>query len=117
MCPQTELDSFLIEISALIFAKKDDKEGKEGWLLDQILDKTGMKGTGTPRTLPPARDQRLQRAHLTAGPSVRQSCEQASLPDPGSQAAQHQAAPPCLLSGSHISWCCLGACCWWRANL
>ena len=43
---QTELDSFLIEISALIFAKKDDKEGKDGWLLDQILDKTGMKGTG-----------------------------------------------------------------------
>ena len=43
---QTELDSFLIEISALIFGKADDKEGKEGWLLDKILDKTGMKGTG-----------------------------------------------------------------------
>ena len=43
---QTELDSFLIEISALIFGKADDKEGKDGWLLDQILDKTGMKGTG-----------------------------------------------------------------------
>ena len=43
---QTELDSFLIEISALIFGKADDKEGKDGWLLDKILDKTGMKGTG-----------------------------------------------------------------------
>jgi hypothetical protein len=41
---QTELDSFLIEISALILAKKDD-DGS--FLVDKILDKTGMKGTGT----------------------------------------------------------------------
>ena len=40
---QTELDSFLIEISALILAKKDD-DGS--FLVDKILDKTGMKGTG-----------------------------------------------------------------------
>jgi 6-phosphogluconate dehydrogenase len=40
-----ELDSFLIEISALILAKEDDqKDG--GFLVDMILDKTGMKGTG-----------------------------------------------------------------------
>ena len=42
---QTELNSFLIEITALIFGKKDDKGG-DGFLLDKVLDKTGMKGTG-----------------------------------------------------------------------
>ncbi len=41
---QTELSSFLIEITALIFKKKDE-DGK-GYILDSILDKTGMKGTG-----------------------------------------------------------------------
>ncbi|QEE29463.1 decarboxylating NADP(+)-dependent phosphogluconate dehydrogenase [Terriglobus albidus] len=38
-----ELDSFLIEISAEIFAKKDD-DGQP--LLDKILDTAGQKGTG-----------------------------------------------------------------------
>ncbi len=38
-----ELDSFLIEISAIIFAKKDD-DGSA--LLDKILDTAGQKGTG-----------------------------------------------------------------------
>ena len=42
---QTELSSFLIEITALIFKKKDE-DGKS-YILDSILDKTGMKGTGT----------------------------------------------------------------------
>ena len=41
---QGDLDSFLIEISSLILPKKDDKG--EGYLVDKILDKTGMKGTG-----------------------------------------------------------------------
>jgi 6-phosphogluconate dehydrogenase len=40
-----ELDSFLIEITAKIFRKKDD-QGAGGHLVDYILDKTGMKGTG-----------------------------------------------------------------------
>ena len=40
---QTELDSFLIEISALILAFKDE-DGQP--LVNKILDKTGMKGTG-----------------------------------------------------------------------
>ena len=40
-----ELESFLIEITAAIFRKKDDKGG-DGYLLDKVLDKTGMKGTG-----------------------------------------------------------------------
>ncbi|KAG9451987.1 hypothetical protein H6P81_004891 [Aristolochia fimbriata] len=40
-----ELESFLIEITADIFKVKDDLAG-EGELVDKILDKTGMKGTG-----------------------------------------------------------------------
>ncbi|KAE8649200.1 hypothetical protein Csa_014860 [Cucumis sativus] len=39
-----ELESFLIEISADIFKVKD--EHGDGELVDKILDKTGMKGTG-----------------------------------------------------------------------
>ncbi|KAI5069643.1 hypothetical protein GOP47_0015944 [Adiantum capillus-veneris] len=39
-----ELESFLVEITADIFAVKD--ELAEGELVDKILDKTGMKGTG-----------------------------------------------------------------------
>lgn len=42
---ETELQSFLIEITGLIFAKKDDLT-EDGHLVDRILDKTGMKGTG-----------------------------------------------------------------------
>jgi 6-phosphogluconate dehydrogenase len=38
------LDSYLIEITTKILAKKDDKAG--GFVVDKILDKTGMKGTG-----------------------------------------------------------------------
>ncbi|KAK9914761.1 hypothetical protein WJX75_000215 [Coccomyxa subellipsoidea] len=40
---KSELDSFLIEITALILAKKDE-DGQP--LANKILDKTGMKGTG-----------------------------------------------------------------------
>ena len=42
---KTELDSYLIEITAIILAKKDD-QGEEGEVVDYVLDKTGMKGTG-----------------------------------------------------------------------
>ena len=41
---QGVLDSFLIEITSLILPTKD-KMG-DGFLVDKILDKTGMKGTG-----------------------------------------------------------------------
>lgn len=41
-----DLESFLIEITAAIFAKKDDLEDDGSYLLDKILDQTGMKGTG-----------------------------------------------------------------------
>jgi 6-phosphogluconate dehydrogenase len=40
---KSELDSFLIEITAAIFAKKDE-DGKP--LIDKILDAAGQKGTG-----------------------------------------------------------------------
>ena len=43
---QSELDSFLIQISAEILAFKDPNGS--GFLVDRILDKTGMKGTGGP---------------------------------------------------------------------
>mmetsp|Transcript_4510 Transcript_4510/g.6835 ORF Transcript_4510/g.6835 Transcript_4510/m.6835 type:complete len:303 (-) Transcript_4510:243-1151(-) len=39
-----ELQSFLIEITSKIMAKKEE-DGKE-YVVDKILDKTGMKGTG-----------------------------------------------------------------------
>ena len=41
-----DLSSFLVEITAIILAKKDDRPGASGDLIDVILDKTGMKGTG-----------------------------------------------------------------------
>lgn len=41
---QGELDSYLIEITADIFAKVDEDTGKP--LVDMILDKAGQKGTG-----------------------------------------------------------------------
>jgi 6-phosphogluconate dehydrogenase len=37
------LESFLIEITARIFGVSD---GADGWLVDQVLDKAGQKGTG-----------------------------------------------------------------------
>eukprot|EP00904_Undaria_pinnatifida_P004644 jgi/Undpi1/14180/HiC_scaffold_9.g03829.m1 len=40
-----ELQSFLIEITAVIFSRKDDLSDN-GHVVDKILDKTGMKGTG-----------------------------------------------------------------------
>lgn len=41
---KTELESFLIEITAIIFKKKD-ADGKT-FVVDKIVDKTGSKGTG-----------------------------------------------------------------------
>jgi len=42
---ETELDSYLIEITGIILAKEDKITGK-GEVVDYVLDKTGMKGTG-----------------------------------------------------------------------
>ena len=43
---KTELESYLIQITADIFAKKDDLVDDGSHVVDKILDKTGMKGTG-----------------------------------------------------------------------
>lgn len=40
-----DLDSYLIEITTDIFAKKDE-EKKEEYVVDQVLDRAGQKGTG-----------------------------------------------------------------------
>ena len=40
-----DLESFLIEITAKVLRKKDDLG--DGFLVDKILDKTGMKGAGS----------------------------------------------------------------------
>eukprot|EP00616_Rhizochromulina_sp_CCMP1243_P003160 CAMPEP_0118964004 /NCGR_PEP_ID=MMETSP1173-20130426/1808_1 /TAXON_ID=1034831 /ORGANISM="Rhizochromulina marina cf, Strain CCMP1243" /LENGTH=492 /DNA_ID=CAMNT_0006912425 /DNA_START=23 /DNA_END=1501 /DNA_ORIENTATION=- len=40
-----ELQSYLVEITSHIMAKKDE-ENKSGYVVDSVLDKTGMKGTG-----------------------------------------------------------------------
>ncbi len=39
-----DLDSFLIEITATVLARRDDLG--DGWLLDKVLDAAGQKGTG-----------------------------------------------------------------------
>ncbi|NNF00672.1 MAG: NADP-dependent phosphogluconate dehydrogenase, partial [Pyrinomonadaceae bacterium] len=41
---EAELNSFLVEITAKILSKKDDKS--EGYLVERILDTAGQKGTG-----------------------------------------------------------------------
>jgi len=45
-----ELESFLMEISGIILAKRDDRpatpKGEQASLVDLIVDRTGMKGTG-----------------------------------------------------------------------
>ncbi|KAL6753626.1 6-phosphogluconate dehydrogenase, decarboxylating [Haematococcus lacustris] len=41
---KSELASFLVEITAIIMAKKDEQA--EGFLVDKIVDQTGSKGTG-----------------------------------------------------------------------
>jgi 6-phosphogluconate dehydrogenase len=38
------LESFLIEITAKLFTVRDERTG--GWLVDQVLDQAGQKGTG-----------------------------------------------------------------------
>lgn len=42
---KTKLDSYLIEITSIILGRKDDLTD-DGYIVDKILDKTGMKGTG-----------------------------------------------------------------------
>ena len=85
-----DLDSFLIEITAQIFARKDDQEGSDGYLVDHVLDKAAQKGTGkwtvqsaldlgTPvtaiteavfaRSLSAIKDQRVAASKVLPGPT------------------------------------------------
>ncbi len=87
---QGSLESFLIEITAAIFAKRDQKTG--GALVDAILDRAGQKGTGKwtsqnaldlgipttaiteavfARALSAAKDERVAAAALLSGPDPR----------------------------------------------
>jgi len=43
---QGELKSFLIEITADIFKKMDDRGDEKNYLVDQVMDRTANKGTG-----------------------------------------------------------------------
>eukprot|EP00485_Elphidium_margaritaceum_P009148 CAMPEP_0202689814 /NCGR_PEP_ID=MMETSP1385-20130828/4998_1 /ASSEMBLY_ACC=CAM_ASM_000861 /TAXON_ID=933848 /ORGANISM="Elphidium margaritaceum" /LENGTH=496 /DNA_ID=CAMNT_0049345011 /DNA_START=67 /DNA_END=1557 /DNA_ORIENTATION=- len=91
-----DLDSFLIEITANIFKKKDDiqndeKQEEQAYLVDKVLDKTGQKGTGlwtvkesaeqgiaaptiaaalTARNLSSLKEERLKAAQKFVAPSV-----------------------------------------------
>jgi len=90
---QGELASYLIEITSQILAKKDDVTG-EGYVVDYILDKTGMKGTGKwtiqegaeqaiavptmaaaldTRVLSGRKSERLEACKVLAGPSISES--------------------------------------------
>lgn len=61
-----ELESFLIEITTKIFAKKEDGE----FVVDMILDKTGMKGTGR-WTVQEAAEQSVATPTITAALDAR----------------------------------------------
>jgi 6-phosphogluconate dehydrogenase len=59
-----KLSSYLIEITAKILQKEDDVTGK-GYVVDYILDKTGMKGTGR-WTVQEAAEQSVAAPTITA---------------------------------------------------
>ena len=94
-----ELDSYLIEITAAVLARKDDDTGKP--LVDIILDKAGQKGTGkwtsqsaldlgipTPtinaavvaRTMSAFKDERVAASKILSGPATTKcTCDKAEL--------------------------------------
>jgi len=63
------LESYLIEITAKILVKPDDVTG-EGYVIDYILDKTGMKGTGR-WTVQEAAEQSVAAPTIAAALDVR----------------------------------------------
>lgn len=63
------LSSYLIEITAKILNKTDDVTGK-GYVIDYILDKTGMKGTGR-WTVQEAAEQSVAAPTITASLDAR----------------------------------------------
>jgi 6-phosphogluconate dehydrogenase len=84
-----DLDSYLIEITADIFSKKDEETGKP--MVDVILDKAGQKGTGKwtvqsslelgvsaptiaeavfARIISSIKDERVEASKILTGPSI-----------------------------------------------
>src|SRR5699024_3267388 len=94
-----ELDSYLIEITADIFAKVDEETGKP--LVDVILDTAGQKGTGKwtsesaldlgvplpiitesvfARFISAMKDERVKASQILSGPEVKRvECDKAEL--------------------------------------
>ena len=91
---QGPLESFLIEITAKIFAVRDPET--DGWLVEKVLDKAGQKGTGRwtaqialelgipvpsisaaidARVISSMKTQRERAANVLAGPSVTLAAE------------------------------------------
>eukprot|EP00475_Leptophrys_vorax_P034467 TRINITY_DN5564_c0_g1_i1.p1 TRINITY_DN5564_c0_g1~~TRINITY_DN5564_c0_g1_i1.p1 ORF type:complete len:476 (+),score=184.84 TRINITY_DN5564_c0_g1_i1:98-1525(+) len=64
-----ELESFLIEITAKIFKKKDETDEKT-FLVDVVLDKTGSKGTGK-WTVQEAAEQAIAASTITSALDAR----------------------------------------------
>jgi len=64
-----ELESYLVEITATILCKKDDVTNK-GHVVDYVLDKTGMKGTGR-MTVQEAAEQSIAAPTITASLDAR----------------------------------------------
>jgi 6-phosphogluconate dehydrogenase len=94
---KTELDSYLIEISAEIFAKKDE-DGEP--LIDKILDAAGQKGTGKwtcnsaldlgmpltligeavfARCLSALKDARVEASKVLEGPKIAKATDRAAF--------------------------------------
>lgn len=95
-----ELESFLIEITSQIFRKKDDRSAAKEPLVEKVLDKTGMKGTGTwtvkeaaeqavpagtmaaaleMRFLSGLKDERVAAARVLSGPTAIPAVDRAQL--------------------------------------
>lgn len=99
-----ELESFLIDISAKIFAKKDEDvidwsnskklPKSEGYVLDKILDATGNKGTGKMTVKEGA-------AQSVACPTISAALDARFL---AFNKAQRVAAEPILKKGAPSEW-------------
>ncbi|KAG7347829.1 6-phosphogluconate dehydrogenase [Nitzschia inconspicua] len=97
---KTELDSYLIEITEKCLRKKDDMT--DGYVVDKILDKAGMKGTGRwtiqeaaergvaaptmaaaldTRLLSARKEERVAASKIFSSPSVDESIDKARVVD------------------------------------
>jgi 6-phosphogluconate dehydrogenase len=119
-----ELESYLIEITAKILSKKDDLTDN-GYVVDKILDKTGMKGTGRwtvqeaaeqsvaapviaaaldSRYMSGRKDERVEASKVLEGPSA---AEAAASVDKTQLLNDLQAALYCAKVASYAQGMCL----------